>query len=400
LVVTLAASGQQAAALQAYEEVKRRLAEELAIDPGAELVAARQAVLAGHWESRTPARAERPPTPWQAPAPPPDFTGRDEQLHTLERLFGSVLRDTEAARQVTCVISGMPGVGKTSLALRAAELLRDNFPDGQLYIDLRGADYEPVSVTAVLARLLRGLGTPSHAIPIDVDEACALYRTLLTDRRLLVILDNARDTDQLRPLLPGGGGSAVLVTSRCDCADLPGATHIALPVLTRPEAVDMLGGRLKPAWTTADRQAATALAEACVRLPVALRMIASRLAGRARRTPAELLQSLGGARSQAGAAARATFELSYRELRPDAAQLFRSAAHFPGTTFTREAAAALFATDAEATERVLDRLVEENMLDAVGAERYRYPRSAAPHRARTRCGPPSSISTVASKTMP
>ncbi|GAB1644002.1 BTAD domain-containing putative transcriptional regulator [Krasilnikovia sp. MM14-A1259] len=373
LVVTLAALGQQAAALEAYEEVKHRLAEELAISPGAELVAARQAVLAGRWESRPAARAERPLIPWQVPAPPPDFTGRGEQLHALERLFRTALRDGRAARQIVCVISGMPGVGKTSLALRAAEALRDDFPDGQLYIDLRGADHKPVGVLTLLARLLRGLGTPGQAVPMDVDEASALYRSLLAGRRMLVVLDNARNAEQLRPLLPGGGGSAVLITSRHDCTDLPGATHIDLPVLSRQEAADMLDGGRRPGWTAVDRQAATALAEACGRLPVALRVLAGRLAARPRRNPAELLQSMIDARSQAGdAAVRATFDISYRELPPEAARLFRFAAQLPGTTFSREAAAALCAADADDTGLLLDRLVEENLLQAVTGDRYRY----------------------------
>ncbi|WP_433301416.1 BTAD domain-containing putative transcriptional regulator [Actinoplanes sp. CA-030573] len=365
LVVTLAASGQQVAALEAYEEIKRRLAEELAIDPGAELMAARQAVLAGRWEPAAPARADRRPTPWQAPAPPPDFTGRAEQLRALERLFRSALRDAGPARHVTGVICGMPGVGKTSLALRAAELLRDDFPDGQLYVDLRGADRKPVSVEAVLARLLRGLGTPGAAIPIDVEEAAALYRSLLAERRLLVILDNVRDAAQVRPLLPGGGGSAVLVTSRNHCADLPGATHLELPVLPRAEAVDMLGGRIGPSWTPADRQAATALAEACGRLPVALRVIASRLT---RRTPGELLRSLEGGPQPGSAALRATFDLSYGALDPAAARLFRGVARLPGATFPREAAVASFDGDAGHS---LDVLVEESLVESVGGDRYR-----------------------------
>jgi DNA-binding SARP family transcriptional activator/tetratricopeptide (TPR) repeat protein/DNA-binding XRE family transcriptional regulator len=365
LVITLAAAGQQAAALEAYDQIRYRLAEELAIDPGADLVAARQAVLAGRWEAPVNPRAERLPTPWQAPAAPGNFTGRAEQLNTIQRLFRG-----EPGRQVTCVVSGMAGVGKTSLALRAAELLRDDFPDGQLYVDLRGADDEPVSTLAVLSRLLRGLGTPARAIPIEADEAGALYRSVLAGRRVLVILDNARNSAQIQPLLPGGGSSGVLVTSRHACPDLFGATHVDLPVLSREEAVVMLHGRTRTAWSTADRQAAATLAEACGRLPVALRMVMSRLT---RRTPAELLRLMSGTgSSEDDAALQDTFALSYRELRPDTARLFRVAAHFPGTSFSLAAAAALAGWDAEVTGRALDRLVEANMIEAAGTDRYRY----------------------------
>jgi tetratricopeptide (TPR) repeat protein len=310
-------------------------------------------------------RAERAPTPRQAPAAPANFTGRAEQLNTIARLFRG-----DPAGQVVCVVSGMAGVGKTSLALRAAESLRDDFPDGQLHVDLRGADDEPVSTLAVLSRLLRGLGTPARAVPIEADEAGALYRSLLADRRVLVLLDNARNAAQIRPLLPGGGTSGVIVTSRHACPDLIDAAHVDLPVLSREEAVAMLSGTGRTVWTADDRQAAAALAEGCGRLPVALRMVMSRLT---RRAPAELLRLTAGAEARADEAAlQDTFALSYRELRADTARLFRVAAHFPGTTFTLEAAAALAGWDADVTGQALDRLAEANMIEVAGTDRYRY----------------------------
>lgn len=371
LVVALAAGGQQAAALEAYEQVKQRLAEELGIDPGAELVAARQAVLEGRWESAA-APGDRLPTPWQAPAPPPDFTGRAEQLSRLERLLRSARRRRPDAPLVTCVVSGMPGVGKTSLALRAAQTVRDDFPDGQLYLDLRGADQRPLGEDEALARLLRGLGVPGRRIPADAGEASALYRSLLAGRRLLILLDNARNAAQIRPLLPGPGASAVLVTSRHHCADLPGAVHVDLPVLTAGEAVAMLNAKRAAG---VDGAAVAALAEACGRLPVALRVIASRLGGRPGRTAQEVLtrltEALAGADGE-DAAVTATFDLSYRELAAEPARVFRWAALVPGTTFTAPAVAALLAAEADTTERVLDALVDENVLEAAGDSRYRF----------------------------
>ncbi|MEU4155889.1 tetratricopeptide repeat protein [Actinoplanes sp. NPDC026670] len=370
LVIALAAAGQQAAALEAYEQVKSRLADELGIDPGAELIAARQAVLEGKWETST-APPPRAPTPWQAPAPPPDFTGRAEQLARLERLLRGARRRPADAPQVTCVVSGMPGVGKTSLALRAAQAVRDDFPDGQLYIDLRGADRRPVGEAEALARLLRGLGVPGRGIPAEAGEASALYRSVLAERRILVILDNARNAAQVRPLLPGPGAGAVLVTSRHHCADLAGAALVDLPVLSTGEAVAMLSARGAPD----DPDAVSALAEACGRLPVALRVIASRLGGRQRRSAREVLARLTETRAGADgddAAVTATFDLSYRELPPGPAWAFRWAALVPGPTFSADAVAALLADETGTTERSLDALVDENMLEAVEPGRYRF----------------------------
>ncbi|BCJ50016.1 hypothetical protein Asp14428_14910 [Actinoplanes sp. NBRC 14428] len=192
LVVALAGSGQQAAALEAYDSVRRRLADELGIDPGPELAEARQQVLTGRWTPRERVSAG-PARPWQAPAPPLDFTGREEELHRVERALRYPTHGPGTPPMVVCVISGMAGVGKTSLALQAARSVRAEFPDGQVYLDLRGADERPVGVAYALARLLRARGVEGRAIPADADEAAALYRSVLSDRRVLVILDNARN---------------------------------------------------------------------------------------------------------------------------------------------------------------------------------------------------------------
>jgi DNA-binding SARP family transcriptional activator/tetratricopeptide (TPR) repeat protein len=380
LVVALAASGQQVAALEAYDGIRTRLADDLGIDPGPDLVKARQAVLDRRWEAKQRAdlRESRRRTPWQAPAPP-DFAGRAGHLSQLEQCLRSSDRYSGSRRGPVCVISGMPGVGKTSLALRVAQSMRSEYPDGQLYINLRGADHKKLSAANALSRLLRGLGVTDSGIPDDVQEACSLYRTMLADRRVLVILDNARNAAQIRPLLPGAGSSAVLITSRNQCADLPGAMRLRLPLLTADEAVDLLVKRIGTTRVTAEPATARELVEACGRLPVALAVVAGRLAARPDRTLRDCLDQLADARSRLDelgaddAAVLAGFDLGYRELGPASAEIFRMAALIPGESFPAAAAAALVSADDQLVQRALDDLVEDNMLEAVGpGRRYRY----------------------------
>jgi DNA-binding SARP family transcriptional activator/tetratricopeptide (TPR) repeat protein len=379
LVVALAASGQQAAALEAYDGVRRRLADELGIDPGAELIEARQSVLQGQRAPRDQVSAGTGRArPWQAPAPPLDFSGRGAELHRVERLLRYPPHDAGTPPTVVCVISGMAGVGKTSLALQVARSVRPDFPDGQIYLDLRGADQRPVDVTYALARLLRALGVDGRGIPDDRAEAAALYRSVLSDRRVLVILDNARNSAQVRPLLPGPGGSAVLVTSRNRCAELDGASFVDLPVLDPEDALGMLGARIGTSRVRADPANARALVEACGRLPVALRVVASRLAVRPDWSLSDLLDRFADERSRleqlsiGDLAVMTSFELSHRELDQLPARVFRAAALIPGPSFSAAAVAALVPADELLVRRALDTLVAENLLQPGGTGRYRY----------------------------
>jgi DNA-binding SARP family transcriptional activator/tetratricopeptide (TPR) repeat protein/DNA-binding XRE family transcriptional regulator len=370
LMVALAASGQQAAALEVYDGVRDRLAEELGLDPGVELREARQSVLKREWAPEAvTVHGGRRPRPWQTPAPPPDFTGRESHLGRVRQH----LRET-----ALCVVSGMAGAGKTSLALRAAQMMRPDFPDGQLYLNLRGADQKPVTVMDALARLLRALGIEGRAIPGDPDEAAALYRSELSDRRMLIVLDNAHNAAQVRPLRPGPGGCAVLVTSRNQCADLDGAALLDLPVLDLAEALALLGSRIGTARVQAERAGAEALIEACGRLPVALRVIAGRLAVRPQWRLRDLLERFADERSRldqisiGDVAVLTSFELSYRELPAPQARVFREAALIPGEGFSAAAAAAMVVADERSTARTLDGLVAENLLQSTGTGRYRY----------------------------
>jgi DNA-binding SARP family transcriptional activator/tetratricopeptide (TPR) repeat protein/DNA-binding XRE family transcriptional regulator len=362
LIVALAASGQQAAALDAYDTIRRQLADELGLDPGEEITEARQTVLERRWQSRTTARpvreAPRPAT--QLPPPPPDFTGRAAQREDLEQLFRASQRRSTTQPATVGVISGMPGVGKTSLAVTVARALRPDFPDGQLYLDLRGTDRRPVSTVEAAARLLRALGVQNGA---STGDAAALLRGVLADRRTLVILDNARSAEQVRDLLPETGGSAVLVTSRNRCAELTRATRLELPVLTSAEALDLLSRHVGAARATPD------LAEACGRLPVALRLVAGRLAAHPGWTAQDIRERLGTTPTVDNPVT-AGFDLSYRELPPRLARVFRTAGAMPGETVTPGAIAAALAADTDDVRADLDSLAGENLLQHAGDGRY------------------------------
>ncbi|MGC4892102.1 tetratricopeptide repeat protein [Micromonospora sp. DT227] len=376
LVVALAASGQQAAAIEVFESVRQRLAEELGVDPGRELIEARQAVIGGPGDrsAGTPVDIRGAVTPQQVPAPPVDFCGRARELREIERAF----RYPEHGSPVVRVISGMAGVGKTSLALKAAWGLRRDFPDGQLYIDLRGGDDRPVAVAYGLARLLKALGVEARAVPGDEDEAAALYRSVLADRRVLIVLDNAHNAAQIRLLLPGPGGSAVLVTSRNQCAELDGATTTLLPVFTSDEALDLLRIKLGAARVHTERGAAEALVDACGRLPIAVRLMAGRLAGGPGSTVAEVLQGLTDERlrlarlSLGDRTVTSSFAISCRALPAAAAEVFHAAALIPGEDFSATAVAALLGAEPRGVRTALEHLVAENLLQSGGPGRYRY----------------------------
>ncbi|MET7971453.1 BTAD domain-containing putative transcriptional regulator [Micromonospora sp. NPDC005305] len=376
MVVALAAAGQQAAAIEAFDSVRQRLAEELGMDPGTELIEARQAIVSGQSDRRggSPVEGTGVVTPWQTPAPPSDFCGRAKDLHRLER----ALRYPSNGSPVVCVISGMAGVGKTSLALKAAWGVRRDFPDGQLYIDLRGNDDRPVPVAYALARLLRALGVEVRAIPGDEDEAAALYRSVLADRRVLIVLDNAHNAAQIRLLLPGPGGSGVLVTSRNQCEELDGAVTMLLPVFEPDEALDLLRVKLGAARVHAERKDAEALVEACGRLPIAVRLVAGRMAGRRRSTIADVLQRLTDERSRleqlslGDRTVTSSFAISCGDLPSAAVEVFQAAALIPGEGFSADAVAALLGAERRLVRPALDHLAAENLLQPGGADHYRY----------------------------
>ncbi|MFF0391712.1 BTAD domain-containing putative transcriptional regulator [Kitasatospora sp. NPDC004615] len=281
LMQALDLTGRRAQALAVYQRLRRTLVDELGIEPGPAVQEVHRRILA---DPQTPAAetSNTRPRPAQLPSPPAHFLGREDQLDTLRT---ALLTRTD--RPATAVLSGMAGVGKSALALTCANALREEFPDGQLFLNLRGATpgLTPLGALPALTALLRGLGIESSALPDDPDTAAALLRTTLSGTRTLLLLDDAADLAQVRPLLPAGPGCAVLITGRTPMLALDGALHLRLDTLSERESIALVertAGR-----ATADRtvvaieQADLArLVHLCGRLPLALRIVGARLAAR------------------------------------------------------------------------------------------------------------------------
>ena len=318
--------------------------------------------------------------PRQLPLDVPDFTGRGEALAKLDALVDGREHDRSP---VIVTITGMPGVGKTALAIHWAHRMADRFPDGHLFIDLRGySERAALSPQEALGQALRALGVPSRRIPADADELAALYRTQLAARQMLVVLDDAASSAQVRPLMPGTSSCLVVVTSRNNLEGLvasAGARTVPLGVLPAEEALDLVGAVAGRARTEAEPEAAAELIQLCARLPLALSIVAANLATRPQQTVADTVRALSaGDRlsrlalgEDVGGAVGATFDLSYRGLSDDLRRAFRLLGLIEGPTFTAEATGALLAVTPEAAGQLLHRLEAANLLQAVRHGRYR-----------------------------
>jgi DNA-binding SARP family transcriptional activator/tetratricopeptide (TPR) repeat protein/DNA-binding XRE family transcriptional regulator len=377
LVLTLAASGRQAEALAAYDQIRKALAGQLGIDPGEMLRAAQLDVL----RQQDSSRARRAPgrvVIQQTPSVPPDFVGRVDELARIE---AALTRPNQApARPVSriVVIAGLAGVGKTTLALAAARRLREQYPDGQLYADLRGATETAPEPMQVLGRFLRALGVPSREIGTDEAEAAALLRSELADRRMLIVLDNASDADQVRPLLPGAGGTDVVVTGRRRLHGLAGAVAVDLEPLGPEEAVALIAATAGSQRVDAEPVAARALAEACARLPLALRIASARLATRRAWSIEDLTRRLGDENhrltelSTDRSSVLDSFQLSYADLSPATQRAFRLCSLHPGQDFGAEGTGILLGLPPAEVDRLLENLLEANMLMQYSPDRYRF----------------------------
>lgn len=371
LLLALAADGRRAEALAAYADIERRLADELGIQPGGDLRAARDSLLdhdapAGGSTSRPgvssgelsrPTRAEPPA---QLPADHPHFTGRRGVLAAAAELLAGDRRTS------ALVIDGMPGVGKTTLAVHLAHQLAARYPDGQLHADLRGFDGGDSVMTP--AEALRGflwsLGVAPAAIPAELHAQAGLYRSILAERRMLILLDNCRDWEQIRHLLPGTGGSLVIATTRrriTGMAGQAGAHPLHLDLLTHAEARELLTRRLGDA-VAADQAAVDEIIARCGRLPLALALVATRSVGR----PGLSLPAVAGELAEADgrlagfgdthADLEAIFSWSYQALTPEAARLFRLLPLHPTGELSAEAVAALGGLSLRAARSLLAEL--------------------------------------------
>ncbi|WP_329008784.1 tetratricopeptide repeat protein [Micromonospora rifamycinica] len=388
LLLTLAAAGQQAEAITLYQELRDRLSDDLGIDPGRELQEAYRKVLrqgdsdpAG--PPGKPARDEDPGpggllvSPAQLLPDLPHFTGREDSL----RRALAIIHGRAAALRIV-VVEGIPGVGKTTLATHLAYRVAGDFPDGQLYADLRGLDPDAALAPGeVLQAFLHALGVRGPDIPANDLARSGLYRSVLAERRVLIVLDNVRDADQVRPLLPGAPGSLVLVTSRYSLAGLAathGADVLTLDVLSEAEARDLLVARLGPARALADRRALAEIVTLCGGLPLALAVVAARTMARPGRSLAAVARELHETRGSLDgfdvddphSDLRAIFSWSYRGLGPAAARLFRLLAVHPGPDVTLPAAASLVGLPVRATRAVLGELVRGRLVTERRPGRY------------------------------
>jgi DNA-binding SARP family transcriptional activator len=366
----LAASGRRAEALAAYRELYRRLADELGVEPGPPLRGLEQRILRG--ESLT---TPGPPVPRQVPAPTSVLTGRDKLIGEI----GAELTREDDAAGLVRVLVGPGGVGKTTLALAIAHRLAGVFPDGQLYADLRGTHDPPADPHTVLGRLLRTLGVDGPSLPDDPDERAGLYRSLLAQRRVLVVLDDAASEEQVRPLLPASAGSRALVTSRRQLGALVGAARWSVPVLSDEDAVALLAAVIGTERAEAEPGAAAEVVALCGNLPLAVCVAAARLSVHPEWTLGDFRLRLAQQWGRLDELAvgdlnvRASIELSYQALAAPLRVLLRRLGLVRATTWPAWVAQEVLG---EPADRLLDQLVEVHLVepagrDAVGQSRYR-----------------------------
>ncbi|UNO41435.1 BTAD domain-containing putative transcriptional regulator [Streptomyces sp. MST-110588] len=382
LMLALYRSGRQAEALAVYADTRRLLADELGVDPCASLSELQQRILRADPDLDAPAAApdgqgSNEPVflrPQQLPATVADFTGRAAFVRELSEQ----LTTAEGRVMAVSAVTGIGGVGKTTLAVHVAHAATDHFPDGQLYVDLQGAGHTPSEPEAVLGAFLRALGTPDSAIPDGVEERAALYRSTLAGRRVLALLDNARDAAQIRPLLPGAEGCAALITSRVRMIDLAGAHLIDLDVMSPEEALTLFTRIVGEERVNSEREASMDVVGACGFLPLAIRIAASRLASRRTWTVSVLARKLADERRRldelrAGdLAVKATFELGYGQLEPHQARAFRLLGLADGPDISLAAAAAILDMSQDDAEELVESLVDASLLESAAPGRYRF----------------------------
>jgi DNA-binding SARP family transcriptional activator/tetratricopeptide (TPR) repeat protein len=419
LMLSLALSGRRAEALAAYGHARRTLVDELGIEPGPELQRVHEHILIGRTDllppppapvtlltpSPTPTSSavpsvpsqpdnspqpEHSPTsarqlvvPRQLPSAVRHFVGRENEFNVLSDLLVQQEQPHDAVPVV--VIAGTAGIGKSALALQWAHQHADRFPDGQLYVNLRGfsPSGEPMPPDDAVRGFLTALGVAPTRIPPNPQEQAALYRSEIAYRRMLILLDNSRDAEQVRPLLPGSPNCPVLITSRNQLAELvalDGAVPLALDLLSPDESRDLLARRLGGERLAAHEQTVYELIEACARLPLALNIAAAHATLRRESPLEELVRELLDTRRRLdtltigdGAAdVRAVFSWSYRTLSPDAARTFRLLGVHPGPDIGREAAARLTALDADRSRRALAELTRAHLLTEPSPGRYAF----------------------------
>jgi DNA-binding SARP family transcriptional activator/tetratricopeptide (TPR) repeat protein len=386
LMLALYRSGRRADALEAFRVLSGRMREDLGLEPGAESADLHQRILTADPALRASAEpsaaAQELPrqAPRQLPADTRAFVGRRTELDRLRRLADQAADEDAGGTVLISAIDGMAGIGKTALALHAAHSLAELFPDGQLFVDLRGhtRNQSPRSPGDALETLLRTLDVPAHRIPADTDERAALYRQHLAGTRTLVVLDNADSQAQINPLIPGTKGCLVIVTSRLRLTSFDDAELLPLDVLSPAEAVGLLRRVVGGARVADDDPLAVEIVELCGRLPIALRVAAALL--RARPTwglgyLAELLRDRGSRVDRLRDAQRDVidlFDLSSSQLDAAGRRMFALLGLAPGTHIGARAAASLAGVGIDTARCLLDDLLDRSLLSAPVPGRYQF----------------------------
>ena len=395
LMSALYRSGRQADALAAYQDARKHLREELGVEPAVALQRLQRQILSADpgLEPARPAKSDsleievdQPRSAHWVPAQLPHslagFVGRQAEIEQLNALLPSK-EDVPITTVVITAIAGMAGVGKTALAVHWGHQCRSHFPDGQLYVNLRGFDPAGTAMrpSEAITHLLGALGVPPEEIPDGLEDQAALYRSRTANRRVLIVLDNARDAEQVRPLLPGTAGSMVVVTSRNDLTSLAavdGAITLTVDLLSPAEARGLLSRRLGEHRVEQEPEAIEQIIASCGRLPLALSIVAAR----AMRTPRYPLGALAAQLRQASGAldlldggdraanVRAVFSWSYQQLSPTAAGLLRVLGLHPGPDISAATMASMAGTDAADREAALVELLRANLVSEPIPDRF------------------------------
>ncbi|HEV2639726.1 MAG TPA: BTAD domain-containing putative transcriptional regulator [Actinocrinis sp.] len=385
LMLALYRADRQAEALEVFQRLRRRLAQGLGAQPSVAIRRLHGRILNADPGLAAPSDADRNETGLddkgsRLPADTRAFTGRERELDRLMALVRQAPEGNDAGMVLISAIDGMGGIGKTSLAVHAAHRVRDQFPDGRLFLDLRGYTSGAEALTAEegLDRLLRSRGVPPQLIPADLGERAAFYRDRLAGTRTLIILDNAGSAAQVRPLLPGGPGCLVLITSRRRLPGLDDAHWLALDVLTAEDAIALAHKVAGPGRIPAHHPAVAELVELCGRMPLAVQIAAARLR---RHQGLRIEDVVGQLRDDNGRLDRlgdeeqglaTVFDRSYQDLAADEQRLFRLLGQIPGPDFDPRVAAAVAGIGLTTALRLLETLVDHNLLTQHCEERYRF----------------------------
>ncbi|EWM15653.1 regulatory protein AfsR [Kutzneria sp. 744] len=388
----LSRSGRRADALQVYTDTRRVMVDELGIEPGSELRELHHRLLAVDeprpTQPQPPAQPSRRPvvpfmdeplpapvSPAQLPADVADFTGRTALVKKLTAMLTPRTHRTAPPR---ALVAGIGGVGKTALAVHAAHQVRQDYPDGQLYVNLRGAGPDAADPLNVLSAFLRAFGVSPNSTPADLDERAAMYRSVLAQRRVLVVLDDAADARQIQHLLPGSATCAVLVTSRRRLPEMQWDEQAELEGMSREEALTLFSRTIGAERAGKEPEAVAEVVDACGRLPLALRITAAKLVDRPQWTVRSLADKLARERGRlselrvGSLEVEATFHLGYGQLDATSARAFRLMSLPEGPGLSLPAAAAVVGEPEPSAEPVVERLVDLNMVASPAPDHYAY----------------------------